>query len=204
MRQAPTTENPSRPMALPFSPCSLNRALCPQPDPAPEPAAAPAAPQIDPGVAARMAVDQFQFTAPTVNIGPEPERNEWHMAAVGYPYWLWGTGGTTVPLERSTTIQGLTITMSTAAPTVTWEMGDGTTKRCGLGKPWTKSVVPGTPSPTCGHRYQKRGDYRVTATAHWEVSWTAGDMSGVLPVTQTSTSAPFHVGELQSLVVAGS
>lgn len=126
------------------------------------------------------------------------------MSAVRYPYWLWGTGGTTVPLERSTTIQGLTITMSAAEPTIVWDLGDGTTKRCGLGKPWTKAVQPGTPSPYCGHRYSKRGNYRITATAHWEVTWTAGDASGVLPVTQTSTSEQFHVGELQSLVVAAS
>lgn len=172
-----------------------------QPAADPVPVGPPPPPAIDPGVAAARAVDQLQLTAPAPNFGPDPSLNEWNMAVVGIPYWLWGTGGTTNPIGQSVTVEGLTVAMQTDSPRVVWSMGDGTTRTCGLGTPWTPQVRPGAESPTCGHRYQRRGDYQITATATWQVNWTAGGAAGVTEVTQTATGPAFHVGELQSVVV---
>lgn len=172
-----------------------------QPAADPVPVGPPPPPPIDPGVAAARAVDQLQLTAPAPNFGPDPSLNEWNMAVVGIPYWLWGTGGTTNPIGQSVTVEGLTVAMQTDSPRVVWSMGDGTTRTCGLGTPWTPQVRPGAESPTCGHRYQRRGDYQITATATWQVNWTAGGAAGVTEVTQTATGPAFHVGELQSVVV---
>ena len=53
-------------------------------------------------------------------------------------------------------------------------MGDGSSITCqGAGTPYRKSVAPGTPSPRCGHRYEKpslpKGDYTVSAVGYWVV-----------------------------------
>ena len=50
------------------------------------------APQISPQQAAIIAVARLRLSPPKPVIGPSPEINEWDIAAVGYPYWLWAEG----------------------------------------------------------------------------------------------------------------
>ena len=47
---------------------------------------------------------------------------------------------------------------------------------------------------------QERGDYTITATAGWAVTWQALGQSGTLPLSTRATSA-IPVREFQSLVV---
>ena len=158
---------------------------------------------ITPEQAAAIAV--ARLTLPTVapGIGPSPNLNQWKMAAVGYPLWLWADGPTrTGPVTDSA--GGLSVSLNARVSSLTFKMGDGTTVQCsGQGTEWTRAVKPGSESPTCGHSYTKpslpAGRYEVTAVASWAVSWTAGGQSGVIDVPVVSTRE-LPVGELQSVI----
>ena len=132
--------------------------------------------------------------------GPDPNHNEWHMLAVGYPVWLWVDG----PTQRTATATADTITFHLTATRTgtTFDLGDGHTLQCATTTPYSSSVKPGAPSPTCGHVYTKAstpGRYTVTATAHWQVSWSVDGFSGTFPMSYTDPST-LAIGEIQALV----
>ncbi|QGF22860.1 hypothetical protein [Raineyella fluvialis] len=84
----------------------------------------------------------------------------------------------------------------------TYDMGDGTRVTCTTSTPWVAGAQPpGTPSPDCGHVYERPGTYTITATHRWNLSWTAMGQSGSFPLTNTA-SLVVTVGELASVVVA--
>lgn len=154
--------------------------------------------QVDPAVAARAAVARLNIPMPVAQVGPNPTVNEWNMAAVGYPLWLWIDGPAT---HRVTvTEQGITITLVATRRTTGFNMGDGTTHWCGAMPPWTPAVAPGQPSPSCGHVYQQPslpgGTYAVTATTRWDVQWAALGQSGTIPFERTGPATQLPVGEV--------
>ena len=157
---------------------------------------------ISAATAAQIAVAELQLPTPTPHIGPDPSINPWNMAAVGYPLWLWTDGPTQVgPVSQA--VSNLFVALDAELAGVSYDMGDGHTVHCsGPGEPWTRAVSPGTAS-RCGHTYQRPslpgGEYRVRATAHWNVTWTIGTNSGTLTVDREATSS-LPVGELQALV----
>lgn len=138
---------------------------------------------------------------PTIKIGPDPSVNEWNMAVVGYPLWLWTPSADTV--TTTATNDGLTFTMSATRTNTIFDMGDGMTVRCARMTPHDPSVKPGTPSPTCGHTYQKpslpSSTYTIRATSEWTIQWNALGFAGQLPGTTRGTTT-LPVGELQSVV----
>ncbi|MGB7962811.1 MAG: hypothetical protein WCF12_07625 [Propionicimonas sp.] len=151
---------------------------------------------------ARTLVVRLQLPDPTPQFGPDPAANEWDMAAVGYPLWLWTNGPRTV--TSTTSASGMTFTLRARYRSTTFSLGDGHSVSCTSTTPYSASTRPGTPSPTCGYRYAKpsgtnRG-YTVTATTHWTVSWRVAGFSGSLPGTHTA-SRQLRVGELQAIVV---
>ena len=158
---------------------------------------------ITPEQAAYVAVARLNLTPPTPGIGPPPSINQWKMAAVGYPLWLWADGDTS-PAPSTDSVAGLSVSLNAHVDRVVFLMGDGTSKICqGTGTRWTLSVAPGAESPTCGYRYQKpslpKGTYTVTAQTRWTVDWQINGVTGSIPIVQeASTQLP--VGELQSLV----
>lgn len=168
----------------------------------PAQAAAPAQEQVDPAIVAQQAIAQMTLPDTTIKVGPPPSINEWKMAVVGYPLWLW----IDTPDAQTTTVtqQGITITLNASRASTTFTMGDGTMETCETTTPWTEGVQPGTPSPTCGHTYLTpslpKGNYTITATAHWSVDWTALGQAGTVPLDVTG-AADLPVGELQSVIV---
>ncbi|WP_091183669.1 hypothetical protein [Microlunatus flavus] len=161
-----------------------------------------AAPQISPEQAAYVAVARLRLTAPKPVIGPSPKINEWKMAAVGYPYWLWAEGDLD-PAPVSTTVQDLTVRLDAHLASTTFDLGDGTELTCtDLTSRWTPAVEPGAASPACGHTYTQpslpRGSYTVTAYSTWAVDWSVNGVGGTIPLyQQAATTIP--VGELQVL-----
>ncbi|WP_204910888.1 hypothetical protein [Microlunatus spumicola] len=159
-------------------------------------------PQISPQEAAYAAVAQLRLTPPEPVIGPSPEVNEWKIAAVGYPYWLWAEGDLD-PAPVSTTVADLTVRLDAHLESTSFDLGDGTRLTCtDLTARWTPAVEPAAPSPACGHTYEKPslpgGDYTITATSTWAVDWSVNGVGGTIPLTQqASTTLP--VGELQVL-----
>jgi hypothetical protein len=172
-------------------------------DSAPAADGAPAAPAITPEQAAYIASARIRLVPPKPVIGPPPEINEWGMAAVGYPLWLW-TEGNLDPAPVSDSVFDLSVSLDARLVEVVFDMGDGHRVRCSdLGTRWTRSVEPGAKSPTCGYAYQEpslpRGSYTVTANAVWAIDWSINGSTGSIPFYQ-SASTQIPVGELQVLV----
>ncbi len=151
---------------------------------------------------ARRIVVRLQLPKPTPQFGPDPSVNEWDMAAVGYPLWLWTEGPRTVSSSESA--YGLTFTLTARYRSTSFNMGDGSTVRCTRTTVYRRSTPPGTKSPTCGYAYLEaaRGDgtYTVTATTHWDIDWSVAGFSGTLPGTHRG-GRELPVGELQAIVV---
>ena len=158
---------------------------------------------ITPEQAAYIAVSQLQIPTTPPGIGPDPSKNEWDMAAVGYPLWVWADGPTHVgPVTKN--VATLSVSLDARLTKTVFRMGDGHSLSCrGGGTPYKSWVEPGTKSPTCGYVYKKpslpRGQYTVTAVAYWAVTWRVGGATGVIDLPQqASTQLP--VGELQAVV----
>lgn len=179
---------------------------CAAPPAPPAPRAAPAAspPTITPAQAGAIAVARLRLPASAPGIGPDPAKNEWQMAAIGYPLWLWVDGPTHIgPVGED--IGGLSVSLDARVSHTMIRMGDGHTVTCrGGGTPYKAWVQPGAKSPTCGYTYQRpslpRGEYTVTAIAYWEVTWRVNGASGVQTVPMAGTRR-LPVGELQAVIV---
>ena len=164
--------------------------------PLPAPDGTPAA--ADPAVLAAQAVARLSVPAPSITISPHPSDNQWGVSAVGLPLWVWADDPG--PVTSTVTEQGINIVMQASRGTVTFDWGDGTSSVCNQMRPRPTNIDPLTPSPDCGHTYLRRGDYTITATAGWAVTWQALGQSGTLPLSSSATSA-IPVREFQSLVV---
>jgi len=162
----------------------------------------PAKLMLDLEAMARTLVVRLQLPDPTPQVGPDPSVNEWKMAAVGYPLWLWTNGPRTV--TSRVRAAGITFTLQATWQSTTYTMGDGHTLTCTRSTPYTPTVKPGAKSPDCGYTYQTaslpHGSYTITSTTNWRITWSALGASGSLPGTY-SGSRTLPVGELNALVV---
>lgn len=168
----------------------------------PSPSSRPTTPAITEHEAAQVAVNQLDVSVPTLRLGPDWRANEWNMLAVGYPMWVWADE--TSSIRTSRTIAGMTIALSAPKPTLVVDYGDGTRQRCSTTTPYSWEAwqkAPNHESPTCGHTYTRKGEYSVTLTATWQVSWSGPGHSGVIPITLTSPATTVPVGELESVLV---
>jgi hypothetical protein len=158
---------------------------------------------ITPREVAYLAVARLQLPRVVPGIGPSPKLNEWDMAVVGYPLWLWADGPTRVgPVSQA--VANLRVSLDARITKMVFRMGDGATVRCrGTGTKWSWRVGPAKKSPGCGHTYTKpslpKGDYTVTAITYWAVRWSINGSSGVITLPMSS-STQLPVGELQVLV----
>lgn len=165
--------------------------------------AAPAAPALSPQEVAYIASARLQLAPPKPRIGPSPELNEWKMAAVGYPLWLWADGDVN-PAPVGDSVADIAVSLDAHLVKVVFDMGDGNKVSCSdLGTKWTPAVEPGAKSPSCGYAYEKpslpAGSYTVTANAVWAIDWNINGTTGTIPLYQ-SESTEIPVGELQVLV----
>lgn len=125
----------------------------------------------------RSLVARLDIPVPTPSVGPDPSVNEWNMAVVGYPLWLWTD--TPASMDSTVTGYGVTITMHARRGATTCESGncrrswfveqDGLsrgrqTHRRGLGRPRQRLASWGFTPPRpetlratlgwCGRQYR--------------------------------------------------
>jgi hypothetical protein len=149
----------------------------------------PAAAGPDPAVMAQRAIDSMALRAPAIGLTPPPGSP--NPTLVGLPTWMWvaDPGPTTWgPVTATATAGAVAVTATAGVSSITWDMGDGTTVRCGPGTPW-QPAQGASASPTCGHEYRAPGTYTITATAHWAVDWTGAGQTGriTMPLTTSTT-----------------
>lgn len=156
--------------------------------------------QADPYVASARAVAQLSVPAPTITISPKPSDNKWNVQAVGMPLWVWSQDPGRVTSAVSE--QGIDIEMSASRGSVHFDWGDGTSSVCHMMRPRPPpNMDPLTPSPDCGHRYLKAGDYTITATASWAVSWRALGRTGTLPLTSAAGTLEIPIRSFRTVVL---
>ena len=165
----------------------------------PECIPAPATPgqsQAGPAVTAQQAAERAiaRLALPAPVIGSAPCRG--CGTFVGLPLWLWTQAWT--PQTATATAGPYTVT-ATARPTqIVWDLGDGSPAfACfDAGKPYVEAY--GFARPYCGGYYERKGDFVLTGTWTWEVTWT-GATSGSRTMT-TRASMPVNVAESQVII----
>ncbi len=202
LKTKPTPKAPPKapPLKLIGPHCQADDDICNAKIPQRHRPSTPASP--NPRDSIRQVVARLRLPDPTPRFGPDPSVNEWNMAAVGFPIWLW----TDRPTSLSTTAHhdGLTFTLNATWQSTTFTLGDGHHLTCTDNTEYPTHVShPGQPSPTCGYTYKEASPpghpYAVTADAHWRVDWAAAGEHGTL-TTSYSADRLLEVGELQSLV----
>ncbi|MFG2878780.1 ATP/GTP-binding protein [Streptomyces sp. NPDC048337] len=159
---------------------------------------------MDPAVLAQQAVDSMLLRGPDIGITPRPGGK----GVVGMPVYMWTATGTETygPNTASASVGGITVTATARVSKIVWNMGDGKTVTCTTpGTPY-KPEFGKTPSPDCGHRYDKpssttgSGTFHVTATSTWSIDWqvTGGAQGGQLTEIRTS-AVDINVAEVQVL-----
>lgn len=153
---------------------------------------------VDPAVLAAQAVARLSVPPPSIVVSPHPSDNQWGVSAVGLPLWVWADDPG--PVNSTVTEQGIDIVLRASRGSVRFDWGDGTSSVCDQMRPRPVNVGPLVSSPDRGHTFVRRGDYTITATAGWAVSWQALGQSGTLPLSSSATMS-IPVREFQSLVV---
>lgn len=139
---------------------------------------------------------QEQLKVPAPSIGSAPCSGPGCMGAVGLPVWLWHDPPLQ-PVTLNVTITGYTVNVVARPTTTTWSMGDGGTVACqGSGTPYSTSYGIRM-SPTCGYKYKRQGNYQLSSTVTWDVSWN-GSEAGSDTLT-TTASVPIRIGEYQAI-----
>lgn len=160
-----------------------------------------ATPKPDPVLVGRHAALQLSLPGATPHIDPSPDLNRWHSAAVGQALWL-SVDDPTATTHKSITFMGQIVSLSAKRNGLSFDMGDGHTVHCDATTPWSPSVEPGTPSPTCGYAYQQaapEGGYKVTAITSWDVTWSVLGHTGSVHIEKAGGQM-LPVGELESVV----
>lgn len=160
-------------------------------------ATTPAPPPPDPAVLARQAIATMGLSA--IDIGIVPEAAPGRVGVVGMPTWMWAANpgeNTMGPITRTASAGGYTVTATATVSKVVWNMGDGKTVTCtGPGKAYSDNYGKSS-SPTCGHTYTRQGEYAVTATSYWTVTWAGIGETGTIPLDFQNT-ATITMGEAQ-------
>lgn len=160
--------------------------------------ATPPAAVPDPALLAQQAVDSMGLRA--IRVGIVPRTDGGSVGLVGVPNWMWVDAPDAVtfgPSTASASAGGWTVTATARVDSVTWDMGDGQIVTCGAGTPYRDSYGS-SPSPDCGHVYTEQGQYTVTATSHWVVTWSGIGQVGTISMNLTE-SALVTIGEAQVL-----
>ena len=168
--------------------------------PSDEPTVPAGAPE--PVVLAKVAVERMDLHAPDIGLWPDPlEKLPTGHNYVGWHNWMWirdPSPATWGPITKTVTESGYAITATAAVTKVTWEMGNGDTKVCDKGMehlPWQEEDKP---SPTCGYVYHQRGDYTITATAHWVIVWNGLGQQGTI---EMDLSSQVHTSVIEAFAV---
>lgn len=163
---------------------------------------------VDPEAVAQQLLEGMAFEPLELGLAPRPlEQEPGSIGLVGAPVWMWVTNAgpaTWGPAEESVAVGGVTVTVTAAVESVTWDMGDGSAVTCDTTGDAYEARLGVRPSPSCGHTYaQTSADqpgtaYAVTATANWTASWTASTgASGTLEPPRPATTGHVRIGERQ-------
>ncbi len=129
--------------------------------------------QASPVTVALQAARQLALSSPSIEMAPPPG----HPQLVGVATWLWIAPPAWQTLSASASVGPVTTTATAVPAKVVWDMGDGWTVTCdGPGTPYSASDPNG--STSCSYVWPQAGNFTVTATVYWSLTWTAAGAAG--------------------------
>lgn len=176
-------------------------------------AAAPPPPP-DPAVLAAEVYSRMDLPGPGVHRSPKPDITD---ARTGLPYtyvnlatWYWVEPEAWSPRTDSTSLRGVTVTVTARPSALTYTPGDGgdaVTCDAAPGRPWTKADGDDIPADACAYVYQDVQADGITARTAitWTVTWTSTGAvvdSGQLdpPVEVYTDTPPFLVKQIRTVL----
>ena len=152
----------------------------------------PAADAPGPGWLAQAAVSRMALPQPALRLSPPAGAPQLVML----PTWLWvPPQWWQAPRSASASVPGITVTAVASPVQVHWSTGDGATFVCGPGTSYTATVDAAGRSPDCGHTYTRTGQFDLTATVTWQVTWSGGGAAGTIGPLFSTTVQPVEVVE---------
>lgn len=157
----------------------------------------------DPQTLAQQAAAVLELPAPEPRMSPAGDQ------VVQLPVWLWIPADQWEPQRVSATAGPVTSTVTATPTRVTWDMGNGDQVECdGPGTPYQRRYAQRPEATDCRYTYRRSSAgqpdevYEVTATVHWELTWTATGAAGGgdLGPVPMSTTRPVRVTQIQALV----
>lgn len=138
-------------------------------------------------------------------------------AVVHTPTWLWLDGAGWGSSSATETDGAVTVTVTAEPVEVVWDLGEGTRRCHGPGRPWSPDAqvdyelaTPGVRDagdPACTFTFvhsstvHPEGVHVASVTVTWEFSWTVnGVPRGVFGTVDRTTGFDVRVGEVQALV----
>jgi len=155
-------------------------------------------PGVDPVTVARRAIAALTLDEPGILLDPDPATNEWAATAVGFNTWFHAPD----PGVRQVTVtqDGLTVEITATPGVLRVDTGDRQHQTCRHTVPYQNPTGVDAPSPYCGHAWDTPGEYTVTATRTWNITWTAAAHTGTDTTTRPAGTRHVTVIELSSLL----
>lgn len=151
----------------------------------------------DPAAVARtlaeQALAQLRVTPPAAETNPPNGQT-----VINVPTWLWVNNWQ--PISASASAAGVTATATATPLEISWNPGDGSRPiRCaGPGTPYNPSRPARAQSTNCSFTYTRSvGAFTITATQHWQLTYTATNgQSGNLGTVTSTATLPIDVHQL--------
>ena len=141
--------------------------------------------QVDPEALARQLFAEIDLKP--IDLGLFPYGDDPPMV-VRLPVWMWADEPSREqwgPVSASVSEGGVVVSLTAQVRHVVWDMGNGDRVVCGKGSVFPEMwsvTVEGPWSATCGYVYRRDGCYTVRASSVWDVYWSGGGRSGVIPL----------------------
>jgi len=143
----------------------------------------------------QKAMDELHLPQPVIRTNPATSAPQ----VVFVPTWLWVDAAVWHDYTATAAVPGLSLSVTAAPVSVTWQTGDGASVTCGPGTVWEPGTDPAAASADCGHTYttssRQTGTFTLTASITWRVTWAGGGASGTEPAMTSTSSVQVRVVE---------
>ncbi|GAA1875941.1 hypothetical protein [Myceligenerans crystallogenes] len=154
------------------------------------------------------AVSSMGLTAITLGTTPfsgKQESGKPYVGTIGLPVWLWAEdpGSADMGPNHADATDGVTtVEVDAEVSSVEWDLGSDDIEPIvceGPGVAYEESFGVDA-RPDCGYfeGYQQDGEYEVTATSHWDITWEGAGMTGTATL-ELEDSVNLVLGEVQVL-----
>lgn len=162
---------------------------------------------LDAASVARTLRDRLDLPRPQMRTSPQAPVK----ALVGLETWLWVEPAQWEPVELSSSLGGITVTVTARPVQSLWDMGEGTKACSGPGRVWRAGLGQDATTP-CGFTYsstslrEPEGRFEVAATLRYSITWTcsggcAASTGDLGTLDSLADTADLEVGERQSVVI---